>query len=344
MPFVHVASGLLGLYLIYLTFVMKESTEGKWVNRLEELWIQIDEHSKTVGETTRALFGKLARKITSLFSLIFGRRMISVRVIGISSSLSFASFLFFCGLCIEIVVWLVMKYTPASNRLDASFLNLEHQAPLLVLTGIVFLLTAGLCVILAILTIRFKSPIWAWISCLPAAFWLYGTYRMLQSHLAYDNQFGICMALGISIASDLLLLIIVRQSLMWLSVLISIPRMIAMIAMQGIVLFLIFFIPYQLPIVWRPEMAKNSTGVSLFILAIFNIPTVFASIAFGISLFVVLLHRISWPLLSQWTYVLTRNDVLQKRKAIRAIGCALLVFGLSGHSRALWQIAEEILK
>jgi hypothetical protein len=111
-----------------------------------------------------------------------------------------------------------------------------------------------------------------------------------------------------------------------------------------VIIALIFLTPFQISMVWRPDLIKGSLGLSLFVLAIFNIPTVIASAAFDVSLLAVLLHRISWPLLSQWTYVLTRNDVLEKRKTMRVIGVAFLAYGLSGHSGALWKIVEEILE
>ena len=323
---------------------MMESTEGKWVNRIEEVWIQIDERSKSVGESTRDLSGRLAGTITSLFNRILGQRMISVRVIGISSSFSFASFLSICGLGLEWLVYFIMKYTPASNRSDASFVNVVHGAPILIMAGFAFLFVAGLCLTLAVMPILFRSHIWAWLSCLPTALWLFGTYRLFHYHVAYDKQFGICVALAISIASDLLLLILVRQTLRWLAVHPTITRLIAAITIQGLTLYLIFYIPFLLPTFWQPDMAKRSFGWILIMVSVFNIPTAFASIIFDISLLVILVHRISWPLLSQWTYVLTRKDVLEKRKTVRVIGCALLLFGLSGHSGMLWQIVEKMLK
>ena len=344
MLIVHAASGVLGFYLLYLTFAMRESTEGKWVNRLEELWIQIDEHSRTVGETTRALFGRLAGMVTTLFNRILGRRMISVRVVGISGSLSFASLFFVCGLALEFLVYLVVNYSRVSKNPDASIIALIPKIPIVAWGGLVFLLAAGFFLALAAFPILFRSPVWAWISCFPTAFWLFGTYRMFQSRIAYENQLAICLALSISLASDLLMLVLIRQSLRWLVAGTSITKMIIAIAIQGLALCLIFLTPFQISLVWRPDLIKGSLGLSLFVLAIFNIPTVIASAAFDVSLLAVLLHRISWPLLSQWTYVLTRNDVLEKRKTMRVIGVAFLAYGLSGHSGALWKIVEEILK
>jgi hypothetical protein len=159
MLIVHAASGVLGFYLLYLTFAMRESTEGKWVNRLEELWIQIDEHSRTVGETTRALFGRLAGMVTTLFNRILGRRMISVRVVGISGSLSFASLFFVCGLALEFLVYLVVNYSRVSKNPDASIIALIPKIPIVAWGGLVFLLAAGFFLGLAAFPILFRAII-----------------------------------------------------------------------------------------------------------------------------------------------------------------------------------------
>ena len=114
--------------------------------------------------------------------------------------------------------------------------------------------------------------------------------------------------------------------------------------MQLLSLFLVFVIPYGLPIMWHPEMARSSVGQILFVLALFNIPTVVASLAFGFSLSVVLLHRLVWPLLSEFTYVLTRNEVLEKRKTVRWIGCACIAYAVSANHTFWYYLSQKLLK
>ena len=346
MIILYAFAGLLGLYLFSLTFVMKESTEGLWVNRIAELWIRIDDRNKAIGDTTKTLFRVLAENVASLFNRIVGNKMISIRVVGISGSLSFASLFCFFGLFFEIASYVILTHSDTLERLSSSGSKLVHETPVLILGGILFLLVSGFCLALGLLPVLLKSSIWGWLSCLPTALWLLLTFRFLYYHIHSDfgGQLGIVAALAISLASDLLLLILIRSSLGWILVRTTIPRIISAMAMQVFVLSLFIF-PFLLPIK-VPGMSKSSLGVSIFMLALFNIPTAIASMTFGISLLVVLLHRFSWPLLSRLTYILTRNEVLDKRKTVRAIGGALMLFGLSGVHLLplLMKVAERLLK
>ena len=68
MGFLHIIVGLIGAYLVYLTFAMKESTEGVWVNRIANFWIELDDRKKSIGESTKILFSKLADQFLCLHS------------------------------------------------------------------------------------------------------------------------------------------------------------------------------------------------------------------------------------------------------------------------------------
>ena len=326
MLILRAAAGLLGFYLIYLTFVMRESIEGNWVNRIEELWIRIDDRNKAVGETTKTLFEVLARKVNAVFDRIVGTRLVSIRLIGISGSLSFTSCFLIFGLFFEIAAYFILVNSAALERISALTSSLVHHAPLLILAGIVFLFVAGLCLILAILPMLLKSPAWEWLSCLPTAFWLILTIRLVCFYPGSEKQLGIVVALAISLASNLLLLALIRSSLKWVLVNTTIWRMVFAVAMQLVTFVFAFVMPAMLPVVWRPDISKSKLGADIFLLAVFNFPTAIASMMFGISLLVVLLHRFSWPLLSKLTYVLTRNEVLDKRRVVRMVGGGLILF------------------
>jgi hypothetical protein len=160
----HIAVGLIGAYLVFLTFVMEETTEGVWVNRIENLWVALDDRAKSISETTRLLFAKVADKVSQAFNRVFGSKFLSARAIGVSSSLSFTSFFFVLALVIEGLCYLIAKHS------DAVKPELVKQLPLLVILGFGLLAVAGVCAVLALLPILLRSRIWAWLSCLPAIF------------------------------------------------------------------------------------------------------------------------------------------------------------------------------
>ena len=338
MLIVHIIVGLIGAFLFALTFVMRESTEGVWVNRIEEFWIEVDDRKKSIGESTKILFRKIADKVSRAFNCVFGPKLISVRTIGMSGSLSFASFFLILAVIFEGVSYFIIKHSEVLKP------ELTKQVPLLAILGIGLFFVAGFCLLLAVLPILLKSPVWAWISCIPTVFLLELTYQLFHKHLGNAKEYGIALALAISFASDVLLLMLVRQSLRWILARTTLARIVSAMAMQLLALFLVFVIPYRLPIVWHPEMARSSVGQILFVLALFNIPTVVASLAFGFSLSVVLLHRLVWPFLSEFTYVLTRNEVLDKRKTVRWIGCACIVYAVSANHTFWYYLSQKLLK
>jgi hypothetical protein len=98
-----------------------------------------------------------------------------------------------------------------------------------------------------------------------------------------------------------------------------------------LVLFaIVFLIPLRILYTNALTNPKSNIAVGMFMLVLFNIPTAIASIAFLSLLPLVLLHRVTWPLLSQLTYILTCNEVLEKRGLVRTIAVGLMVYGLSG--------------
>lgn len=333
----HYISGFLGVYLVYLTFAMKESTEGNWVNRIQELWVQFDDRKKTISESTKEIFEKVAEEVSRTLNKIFGPEMVSVRAIGISGSLSFASLFSLLGISIGGLSILIIRHSEAFKPATV------RQAPLLIMFSIGLLIAGFLCIVLALLPMFRKSALWPWLSCMPAAFLLVRTSQMLYGHLAHGREIGIVIALAFSFMSDLFLLVLVRQSLRWIQIQTNLLRIIVAVVIQAAALLLIVGIPYRHPIVWHPEMAKTNTGQMLFALALFNLPTAIASLAFSLSLVVVVLHRLFWPFLSELTYILTRNEVLEKRKTVRSIGYALFIYAILGSG--FWrQIAQKVMR
>jgi hypothetical protein len=346
MFFLHVFAGLIGFYLFSLTYVMRESTEGQWVNRIEEFWVHMDDRSKTAGEATSTMFKELASRVAQIFNRIVGTRLLSIRLVGISSSLSFASFVFILGLFLEVLAYLVIANTALLKRTSHSADTIIHAIPLFIIFGLIFLLCATAFLCLALLPIFLKSSFWEWVSCGPALLLFLATGRLVYLHLSYAKQVGFIAALAASVASDVVLLIIVRTSLSWLVARSTIRRMVGLIAVHLIVLMTLFAAPLLMPISWRPAMAKTSLGVTFFSLAMFNIPTAIASMAFLVCVMVVLLHRVLWPLMSRMTYILTRNEVLEKRKTVRTIGLALMLYGLAGFSHGAWlrKVLDTVFK
>jgi hypothetical protein len=217
-------------------------------------------------------------------------------------------------------------------------------APVVLLLSIALVFVAGFCSFLTLMPILFPSLFWDTLSCLPTTFLLICGFRLVQRHVGDVKPYALLLAFVASTISDLLLLILVRLSLKWITIRTSIPRIAGALAIQIAVVLLVFVVPYYIPIEWHPEMAKTGTGAALFSLAIFNLPTVVASLAFSISLLFVLIHRLTWPLLSEISYILTRNNVLEKRGALRFAGGILISYALHPTTSFWSYVVDKVLK
>jgi hypothetical protein len=335
---IHIIALILGAYIWYLTFVMRETTEGVWINRIQELWERIDAHSKSTPERTIALFNVVANKVNRTFNRIVGVKIISPRLVGISVSLSFASATFILGAIFELLAYLIVKYSDSIKQLysspdaatRANAATVMHSVPVLMVPGLIFLCVSAAFALLAFLPIFFKSRIWEWVSCVPTILVFLLFSRAIYLKLMTVQQMTFYGAIVASLASDILLIIIIRQSLRWMLARTIPIRMVTTVALQLLLDFCVFVLPIVVLVEGVPNKANMNLLVYALMLAMFNVPTAFASVSFVSALLIVLMHRVTWPLLSTWTRVLTRSDVLDKRKTFRWLGSGLFLYGLSG--------------
>jgi hypothetical protein len=250
--------------------------------------------------------------------------------VGISGSSSFASLFFVFGVLFELVSWAILRFPDVLEHSSPSGANLVRSAPLLIAVGVLSILMSVFCAILVILPIKLKSRVWTWLSCLPTVFFLYAFLRLFYLHMMDAKRGSLPVALAMSLASDIVLLAIVRKSLNWLLARTSVPRMAIVIGIQLLLFLVIVVLPYEAMAQYGIKRADSALGGLLFLLVVFNFPTAVASVSFIASLCFLLLHRYTWPLLSQLTYVLTRPEVLQKRAAVRWTASGLIAFGLAG--------------
>jgi hypothetical protein len=239
----HIVALVLGLYLWSLTYVMHKSTEGTWTNRIEELWIRIDDRSKTAADRTKALFSIVADRITRTFNRLVGPKMFSPRFVGVSSSLSFAGAFFVFAAYQGFAILYGIYFTQTHHVLnpDAFWEGLRPSS----IFGLKEFVIAGLFLTLALLAIK-RSIIWSWISCVPIILMLASfTASMFAGHIAEGGETFFFPPV-VSLLSDILLLVIVRRSLRWLAVRTTFVRIIISVLVQILIVIVVFVIPFML--------------------------------------------------------------------------------------------------
>jgi hypothetical protein len=81
---------LFACFFFYIAVFLSEDEEGALQNRLEELWIVIDDRSKQTS-AIGAFLTEISRVTDELLEGLFGKRIFSARAVAVVTSLSFAS-------------------------------------------------------------------------------------------------------------------------------------------------------------------------------------------------------------------------------------------------------------
>jgi len=87
----HSAVGLLGLVLLYAALFLHETEEGQLQNRLEKLWVDIDDLSRTALSKQTAFLQRVSALANSALNKLFGVHLFSPGAVAASLCFSFAS-------------------------------------------------------------------------------------------------------------------------------------------------------------------------------------------------------------------------------------------------------------
>jgi hypothetical protein len=314
----------IGVLAYYIAFFMYEDEEGKWQNRIEKLWVAINDKEKSAGGSqASAFFNKVADVATRGFNRVLGRRLFSLQLVGVSTSYSFAAL--FLGMGFFVL------YVSRQSRLGAP---LPHAAEYSYLSH--FLLIIGsACLLLAVLPALMRSRWSTALSLLPLSCVLLGLIRLLANHSVDKGQVEILMALALSVLSDVLLLALVRLTVRRVSENPSISRIAVAVLIQACVISLFIAAPWE-----TSEYLRGTTGRVVLGAGIFNAFTGVASSVFLITLLFVLLHRVIWPVLSRLFYPLARHEFVHNRKIMAGVGTGCFIYALPLMSSHVAKVLE----
>jgi len=316
---------------------MYEDEEGKWQNRIDKLWVAIDDRAKLTGSKTSALFNKVAAVVTRAFDGIFGRKLLSFQFIGVSSCYSLAGLWLLASFALMILSRPSdpLGLGPVPQDLAKELPFLEHLA---LISGFIFLL-------LAVLPSIISSRWFVGLSLVPVLFLtavLVG--ELIFTHRVPGKQVAFFVALLASLLSDILLLILVRFSIRWLSAKTNVSRIIRSVLIQIGVFTILIVIPLDLQIALIETFGPRTAFAALGGVAFLNAFTGLASCLFLVVLLFVLLHRVFWPVISRLFYPLPRYGVIQNRKLLTGIGTACYIFAFTPAPNILKAILQLLAK
>jgi hypothetical protein len=91
----HLLVGLLGLSLLYAALFLHENEEGQLQNRLEKLWVAVDDLSKAALSKQTAFLQQVSAMANSALNRLFGERLFSLEAVSTSICFSVGSALLF---------------------------------------------------------------------------------------------------------------------------------------------------------------------------------------------------------------------------------------------------------
>src|SRR5437660_12566039 len=92
---INIISRIVGIFVVYVAIFLYEDEEGRYQNKLEEWWIRVRYSREKALSTATEIFAFTSQAASRIFDDVFGARLFSFRVAGISVCLSLAALLFF---------------------------------------------------------------------------------------------------------------------------------------------------------------------------------------------------------------------------------------------------------
>jgi len=299
-----------GLPLIYLAVFLREDEEGILQNRAEEWWLRITYRHYTAQEKLSSFFREVSGLTARIFDRLFGKKLISFRVLGSSILLTPASCFLF-----GIIFTFFHLHTQEQNLIGfvRSFLYFFLWAMVPAVSDRKMVLTA-----------------W-WLSIVLAPFSLLGFVVFLfkrQGGVYVEHGFiFLSIAFALSLTCDVLYLALTRWMLSQLSKGQNFLRVLYLIVTHVLLLTLLLAAPLFIGLRIAPHSLH--VGVAFMCAFAFNaLNLVISSMGFLIAIFLFANHLI-WPLLERPLYAFQRfSPIKQYRKQMFAIGCGMILIPL----------------
>ena len=329
---------VVGCALLYMAFFLYEDERGQIQNRLEKMWMSIDDGAREARGRNTAFLREIVRIADSTFDSIFGSRILSWRSIIVSACYSISSYAISC------VAGTLSNESLVSSRLlpvRIAFL-LGWLAPPVQLFPTHAWKSACIAVIFGLLgslpTLIPERRVIAWLAM--TGLGIGGAFSLvLHADSGARLSFLMLMALLLAVGSDFLLLSADRKLLRWS---LSAPRMRGLLAiiLVNVLLGLLVLVPqFFLTDLPRKEWEQMTWTVVLLACSA-NLFTTFIAFLIVLSATTLVLHRLIWPLVARPIYAASQFEVIRNSKLLGSVGitCLLAAFPDSSFLQRLKQL------
>lgn len=301
------AARMLGGVLIYAALFLYEDEEGKIQNRVEEWWIRVRYTRDRAISGSVAFVRGLARLVGRALDNLLGKKLVSLRVAGVSYCFTFASIHLF--------------------GIIAPFIKGPHRAPFQASNIGFFLLfmclgifpalvngsTAYMAFWTAMLVFAYVKFVGFFLSLIYAAFGLTSTVRFVSF---------VGFFLGWSFVSDVLFIALTRWILRRITSIDKIYTVLVLLAADFGFLVILVLAPVEIGVNFLPLWPL--LGLLIMCCFVLNSVDILFCLVSLLILFLLAVHRLLWPLLERPLYAFARHGMIRKKKLLWTFGLALI--------------------
>ena len=310
------------LLLVYIALFMYEDATGNLQNRLEELWIRVDDKQRAaLAKHTTFLKAALSLFKGGLDTL-FGGKIFTARAIAVTFCYSQASMIF-------LFIYSVTRFVDAAYRKPmilralgtSTFLAILGTSSILIKTRRATIAWASTVIVTGVLVFLISLPLaLSFASSLGEVL----QYWRRADWTAFLNFPGIFIA---GIACDILFVALNR----WI-IKLSIPLKSSFQILLMVTANCVIAIAYTAPAwLWPPSFADTTTIYDYAnIIADTNLITAFLACSIVLIMLISLLHRAFWPLVSRPVYAIARFEVMRKPVLLLSTSILLLAWAIPG--------------
>lgn len=289
---IHGLVGLLGLVLLYMAFFLTETAEGGLQNRLEELWIRVDDLSRAALSCQAVFLQQIAKLLSCMFDWIFGEELFSAKAAATSISLSSTAIFFF---------WFFVHF---------------RKGPAAALEG---LAVAVLLLIFGLAPGRIRYLGFAWAALLVSA------PLTAKSGQVIDKLVPVFGILFGGVGSEILFIAASRWHLRKSANISSAWKIILLLGFN-ITAALLLIGPALIAYWGAGSGPVSSFGLSIFIVGVSNLITAMIPLLFILLAVAAGVHIVFWPAIQGPIYSAQRYGLVHKPKLLGMMGAMCVLF------------------
>ncbi len=287
----------IGVFSLYLAFFLSKDTKGRSRDRIEDLWLKIEDEWDT-GSRFIVFLRTVAQAANSILDRLLGKKLVWHGSFGVSSSFALCGF------------WI------------ASSILFENDSRSMALQIFLGILSLG-CGFAPLLFQRESMTAISLCPCLatPAIALGFSRVPLLQSLF-------IAVGLVAGLLAGFFLIVVQRARIRRMCVSPDLITMLPMVLLQAVLPVLLFSIPFIVDV----YLGNGSVDILVQILTCLNFSNELILLMFFLVLALVILHRLLWPVLGRLVHALGKYQIAHHPVVMAGLGVACLVAAFQGHS------------